>query len=127
MNCDDVRPQLAALLDGELAETAAALQKHLEECAECAQSYREFAAVQNLADAWTIESADVLESVQAQSQAADMRLLLEEIRHLRGELRALRADMASLRAQIGTRATGQVRPSVLIPYGSPEESPLQLV
>src|SRR3569833_202182 len=100
MNCNDVRDNLAALIDGELREAdARAIEAHLADCARCRAEY---AIVERLISMAAKDSVTAASTVAAAVWShVDRELLLQlvqevetlrdEVRDLRGELRG-RAD-----------------------------------
>lgn len=105
MTCDTLRPSLTALLDGELAPPAAAeAERHLADCPDCTSALADLSAVQQMADAWTVDAPDITGRVQRATASDDQSLLLDEMRLLRAEMQDLRAEVAALRGQLGRRA-----------------------
>lgn len=101
MNCELVRSQLAALLDGELtADTAAAAEWHLAACPTCTQAHADLAAVREMAAAWEVDTPDISARIRQAIAAEDQSLLLDEVRGLRTEMEALRAEVVALRRQL---------------------------
>ncbi len=101
MTCDTLRPDLTALLDGELAPQAAAeAESHLANCLDCAAALAELAAVREMATAWTLDVPDITSRVLRAAASDDQALLLDEMRLLRTEMQDLRAEVTALRGQL---------------------------
>jgi len=122
MTCDELRPHLTALMDGELApEAAAEAERHLASCPDCAQARDGLAAVQEMTAAWTLNSPDITGRVMQAAASDDQSLLLEEMRRLRAEMQDLRAEVAALRSQLSRRAD----PPLWTPPARPDYSRME--
>lgn len=122
MTCDELRPHLTALMDGELApEAAAEAERHLASCPDCAQARDGLAAVQEMTAAWTLDAPDITSRVMQAAASDDQSLLLEEMRRLRAEMQDLRAEVAALRSQLSRRAD----PPLWTPPARPDYSRME--
>jgi len=99
MNCDEIRPLLAALVDGELEEPAAtAAQEHVAACPSCRGELAACEAIQTAAALAPVDTADVWPAVVAGLGAElDLNAVARELRLLRDEIAALRVEVAGLR------------------------------
>ena len=120
--CDAIRPQITALIDGELLPAATAeVEAHLKECTTCAMLYADGAALKTAAstqaaiapvDLWAGISDAIDES------GGDM---LETMRLLRQEMQALREEVVALRQELARRPS--VPASVGTPISLPDAPP----
>ena len=111
MSCDDIRPQLTAYLDGELADDrGSAIRGHLRGCAACRDAARDEAAIRDgLRDLPPVDPpASLWSGVQARLAAAEVadaerprwRRVLAQIGH------APEAAMRGLRWLVVPRSAG---------------------
>jgi len=134
MTCDDLYPQLTALLDGELAPgDVAEAERHLAGCPGCAEAQADHAALKEMVAAWTVDAPDIGGRVMQAAASDDQRLLLGEMRRLRAEMAEMRVEMAALRRSVSRRAdllpwTPSAQPDYPEPsYSQMENDPWNLI
>lgn len=129
MDCDAIRPNLMAMLDGELTQPERQVcEAHLETCRECSQIATEYRAIQAAPpppeefDVWPDVQAQIAPDIQTQSLLAEMRLMREE-------MRALSQEVTQLRQALKQAAPSPGRSTALdLPYiRKSTHSPFQLV
>lgn len=113
MNCEEMRPLLAAWLDGELAwEASREVAAHVAGCGECGRivnSYRDMqqmfhteeAAQREILEA-TQNDTTLWQNVQLQIQAEESAALRQELEQMRQMIHALQREVRELRRQAAT-------------------------
>jgi len=114
IECDEIRPQIAALLDRELTTTDAdRVEAHLKGCEHCAKVFDEYRALRESAavspapvpiDLWA-GIGNAIDDTPSVDLAAEMRLMRQEMQALREEVAALRYELAKRPAEIVRRGT----------------------
>ncbi len=115
MSCEEMRPLLAAWLDGELArETSREVEAHVAGCGECGRvvnSYRDMqqmfhteeAAQREILEREILEGAQndttLWQNVQLQIQAEESAALRQELEQMRQMVHALQREVRDLRRQ----------------------------
>lgn len=112
--CEDIRPHLAALVDGELVDAVRqTVDEHLSGCVDCAAIARDYGIIKATAIVDVVEE-DLWDGVSARLDVVDATsLLLTEIRSMRQEMQSLRSEVAELRQELSRR----------LPSPSPRTSP----
>jgi hypothetical protein len=116
IDCEEIRPRLTALSEGELTPEAAA---HLAECETCREALEALDGTRALADAWqpTDSGRDIWEAVRQEITTSEISALLGEMQALRAEVRRLQSEVDVLKAQQASpRALPGHRSSPLLPY-----------
>jgi len=111
--CDAIRPQITALLDGELSLAAIAeVDAHVNGCTACAAVYADIGILKTAArTAAPIPPVDLWTGIGEAIDEADhdmldtMRLLRQEMQSLREEVAALRQELAKRPASTVSRST----------------------
>ena len=117
IKCDEMRPQIAAMLDRDLTPTdAAEVEAHMKECAACAKVLDDYRALKMAAAQSSAPDAVSLwariDSAIADTPDIDM---LAEMRLMRQEMQAMREEVAALRRELAKR-----------PAAPPTRTPLSL-
>jgi len=125
--CDDIRPRLAAWLDGELADVdTATVDDHVRICVDCAGIVQSYRAIKAAAVVDAVVDEGIWDAVSAAIDEADaVPALLTELQLMRDEMRLLRSEVAELRRELARRpSTPSLRTS---PFSLPDvpERPLK--
>lgn len=117
IECDAIRPQITALLDGELSPAATAeVEAHVNACAACAAMYADTGILKTAArPAAPIPPVDLWIGVgDAIDEAADYDML-DTMRLLRQEMQSLREEVAALRQELARRPSASVGTPISLP------------
>jgi anti-sigma factor RsiW len=105
-NCDEIRPRLAAWIDGEVEiDDKAAMDAHVACCANCSAIAADFQSIKAAAPPdLDVDSVGLWNSIEDRLDGPEISSeLLQELRAMRAEMQALRADVAELRRELARR------------------------
>jgi len=123
--CDEIRPRLAAWLDGELGDVdRQTVDNHLAGCVDCTAVVHGYRAIKP-AVVLDTSANGLWDAVAARIDEADtITALLTELRQMRDEMRGLRAEVADLRSELARRSPAYTTRTSPFSFPDAPERPL---